>query len=65
MLKRELRRASEADTLCECGHPICDHRTYAPRQDILNGQIVEVTHPRYRPNLFRCHAEGCDCEISP
>ena len=47
-----------------CGHGVEAHREHAPTfQRDSDGYLVEVPHPRYRPMLFVCTAQGCTCEL--
>lgn len=67
MFKREMAFRAAGERLCQCGHPRHRHQEYqADRHvSVVNGVIdVKVTpHPKYRPLLFACQENGCNCEV--
>jgi len=46
-----------------CGHPSGGHRELTPTWQLVEGALVEVAHPDYKPLHFHCEAEGCDCML--
>lgn len=66
MLPQQIRRdAARAAVLCECGHPLGDHREL-PRESyaIENGAMVVTPNPDYRPLHFHCEHDDCACVIA-
>jgi hypothetical protein len=67
MLRQHLNFMDRCDRPCaKCGHRD-GHREYQATQTvaIVNGviEITTIPHPKYRPLLFACTVDGCDCEI--
>lgn len=46
-----------------CGHDVSHHKEHPSTWKRGEDGLVEVRHPRYRPGLFACFAEGCMCEV--
>lgn len=46
-----------------CGHDVVDHKEYPSKWVRSPNGPVEVHDPRYRPGLFSCRFDGCNCEV--
>lgn len=65
MLRGHLRFMASLDEPCPtCGHRE-GHREYPStwKTNDDGTELIEVPHPKYKPLLFACTADGCECEI--
>lgn len=64
MLRKAQAQAERSAAPCpSCGHPHSQHLEYPPSYELVDGEIRETEHPLYRPGLFACRVDGCDCTI--
>lgn len=62
LLRAERAFEERGNKPCEqCGHTH-SHFEYAGKWVIEDGEMVWQQHPKYKPALFHCVIEGCDCE---